>query len=118
MDPAEWEQRADQIAAELGESVSHIEDEFWPEPPGGSFRQFWPRVKELNEQVRTAPAIKLDDKLQLQHRLNELCHRARLDQKRLQDERDAAERELRDAMDLARENLSESTTVDQVKEAR
>src|SRR4051795_3938968 len=118
MDPLQWERLADQAALDLGSEISQLESMFWPDVPGGSFRSFWPKIKDLNERVRAAPAIKLDDKLRLQHQLNELCQRARMDGKRLQDERDAQERELRDALALARETLEDASSVEDIQEVR
>lgn len=118
MEPTEWEQQADRAAVELGAEVSALESAYWPDPPGKSFRSFWPQVKDLNERVRTAPAIKLDDKLRLQHHLNELCHRARVDGKRLRDEREARERELMDALTLAGETLEDARSIDEIQEVR
>src|SRR5690348_14428099 len=85
MSPEEWERRADKFAAAATAELTELENRFWPEPEHGSFRGFWPVVRSLNERVRIAPAIKLDDKLTLQHRINELCQRARRDQRQLED---------------------------------
>lgn len=118
MDAVEWQQLADRIAESLGNEVTLLESDFWPQPQNGSFRSFWPRVRELNERVRTAPAIKLDDKLALQHRLNELCQRARRDQKALQTEITARREEMVAGIALAVDSIREARTVDQLQEVR
>lgn len=118
MDALEWQQLADRVAGGLSQEIVALEQEFWPEPPGGSFRAFWTGIRDLNERVRTAPAIKLDDKLALQHRINELCQRARQAQRALQQRRDAEKQELLDAIALAAETLSEVVAVAAVQEVR
>jgi hypothetical protein len=118
MEPEEWERLADAFAAETGAELSRLEETFWPDPPDSSFRGFWGTIKALNERVRTAPAVKLDDKLALQRRINELCQRARQDQKRLAEERMERERELHDALTLSVESLSEAQTIPQIQEVR
>ncbi|HLJ67234.1 MAG TPA: hypothetical protein VKX16_07720 [Chloroflexota bacterium] len=73
----EWQIRADQIAADLGAEIDKLDSDFFGEnPPQGGFRSFWPRFRDLKERVRTAPAIKLDDKLNLERRLRSLGGRA------------------------------------------
>jgi len=118
MDPLEWQRLADQYAESMNNDVSLLERDFWPHPPGGSFRAFWPRVRELNERVRTAPAIKLDDKLALQRRLNDLSQRARQDQKGARRENASRKQALLEAVDLARESLAQADAVEQVQEIR
>jgi hypothetical protein len=72
----EWQIRADQIAAALREEVDALERDFFTEAADGNFRGFWPRHRTLKEKVRTAPAIKLEDKLALERRLRDLGGRA------------------------------------------
>lgn len=72
----EWQLRADQIAAALGEEIDTLERDFFSEPKDTTFRGFWPRFRDLKERVRTAPAIKLEDKLNLERRLRDLGSRA------------------------------------------
>lgn len=76
----QWQIQADQIASGLGTEVDALEAEFFP-PEGvpvadRSFRSFWPRFRDLKERVRTAPAIRLEDKLALERRLRGLGSRA------------------------------------------
>lgn len=111
-----WEQQADAAALALSEEVDRLEGR-WPEPTD-SFRAFWSSVKDLNERIRTAPAIKLDDKLRLQHRVNELCHRARTEQRQRVERQRALESKLAEGLDLAQETLAESTTLPAVQEVR
>lgn len=118
MEPEEWERLADAFAADVGAELQRLEEVYWPDPPGESFRAFWGSVKTINERLRTAPAVKLDDKLSLQRRVNELCQRARQDQKHLQEERAARQHELQDALSLAAEGVQAATTVDEMKEVR
>lgn len=117
MEEAElWEQQADAAATALGQEIDGIE-EGWPGPTE-NFRSFWSRVKDLNERIRTAPAIKLDDKLQLQHRVNELCHRARSEQRQRAERLREIETKLGEGLDLAQETLAEAVTIAVVQEVR
>lgn len=72
----EWQIRADQVAADLGRDVDALERDFFTEEAPTNFRAFWPRFRDLKERVRVAPAIKLDDKLNLERRLRNLGSRA------------------------------------------
>ena len=73
----EWQIRADQIAAELGGEIDKLEADFLASPEADiNFRAFWPRCRDLKERVRTAPAIKLEDKLSLERRLRPIGSRA------------------------------------------
>lgn len=72
----QWQIRADQIAAALGEEVEALRNDFFAEGSDPTFRAFWPRFRDLKERVRTAPAIKLEDKLDLERRLRDLGSRA------------------------------------------
>lgn len=118
MDPAEWEELADRVAAQLHKAISHLEEEVWPLPVDRFGQAFWPRVRELNERVWTAPAIKLDDKLALHRRLNELCQRARHHQKSLQQQAAQQRDELCDAIGLVRETLDGDLSIGEVQEMR
>lgn len=115
-EPEDWEKQADAVAAELGQEVDGLEAN-WP-GSGESFRPFWASVKDLNERIRTAPAIKLDDKLQLHHRVNELCHRARSEQREQIEQQQAVEARLSEGLDLAREALEDARTISGVQEVR
>jgi hypothetical protein len=72
----QWQIRADQIAASLGEDVDAVEKEYFSESEAPSYRGFWPRFRDLKERVRTAPAITLDAKLALERRLRDLGAKA------------------------------------------
>lgn len=72
----EWQQRADEVAAQLSSEVSELEAKYLAENGDPTFRSFWPRFRDLKERVRTAPAIKLDAKLDLERRLRTLGSRA------------------------------------------
>jgi uncharacterized protein involved in exopolysaccharide biosynthesis len=71
----QWQIRADEVAAELRQDVDGLDAEFFGESTG-NLRAFWPRYRELKERVRVAPAIKLDDKLELERRLRGLGSKA------------------------------------------
>jgi hypothetical protein len=74
----EWQVRADQVATTLGSEVNGLEEILSQagDNNSSSLRSFWSRFRQLKEKVRTAPAIKLDDKLALERRLRELGSRA------------------------------------------
>src|SRR5436305_15261209 len=72
----EWQIRADEVAARLRLEVDALDADFFGETPGGNLRNFWPRYRDLKERVRVAPAIKLDDKLDLERRLRGLGSKA------------------------------------------
>ena len=119
MDPLEWQRLADEAAVRLDEEIAELENSFWSsELPQRSFRAFWTRLRDLNDRVRTAPAIKLDDKLHLQHRLGELSQRARRDQKQLKESVAQRKQELLEDIRLARDSLSEASTVEDTQEVR
>lgn len=111
-----WEQQADAAAAALAAEVDGLEAA-WPGQME-SFRTFWTTVKDLNERIRTAPAIKLDDKLQLQHRVNELCHQARGEQRQRAEQLREVESKLLEGLGLAQENLAEADAIPAVQEVR
>src|SRR5947209_2586761 len=108
MDAVEWQRVAGQAAAALNAEIDALEARFWPVTPGTSFRDFWQRIDGLKERVRTAPAIMLDDKLALQHRLAELCKRARQDQKLAQQRAAADRHELLNRIGEAREEVGDA----------
>ncbi len=72
----QWQIRADQIATSLGEEVDALNTDFFGEAGDTSMRGFWPRLRDLKERVRTAPAIRLEAKLDLERRLRSLGSRA------------------------------------------
>lgn len=72
----EWQVRADKVASSLGEEIDGLEQALNQAGEGAGLRSFWSRFRQLKESVRTAPAIKLEDKLHLERRLRELGSRA------------------------------------------
>lgn len=72
----EWQIRADEVAESLRKDVDALSSEFFSDESDGNLRAFWPRFRELKERVRTAPAIKLEAKLDLEKRLRTLGSRA------------------------------------------
>jgi hypothetical protein len=73
----EWQQRADEVAAQLGRDTDELEREFLQQDAlETNLRAFWPRFRELKERVRVAPAIRLEDKLDLERRLRGIGSRA------------------------------------------
>lgn len=72
----EWQIRADQIAHDLGAEIDTLEQAFFSEETTTNFRAFWPRFRDLKERVRTAPAIRLEAKLDLERGLRSLGSRA------------------------------------------
>lgn len=73
----EWQVRADQIATDLGLEVEALTATFFgDEGQEFNYRGFWPKFKDLKERVRTAPAIRLEAKLDLERRLRTIGSRA------------------------------------------
>ncbi|GAC1323325.1 MAG: hypothetical protein NVS2B16_12990 [Chloroflexota bacterium] len=72
----QWQARADEVAAGLSQEVDELDRQFLTESTDPTFRAFWPRFRDLKERVRTAPAIKLDAKLDLERRLRAVGSRA------------------------------------------
>jgi hypothetical protein len=72
----EWQIRADQVASDLQAEVDALEKAYFSEGADPAFRGFWPRFRDLKERVRTAPAIRLEPKLDLERRLRGLGSRA------------------------------------------
>jgi hypothetical protein len=72
----QWQIRADQVAESLNNEVEALDRDFFSPEADGNLRSFWPRFRDLMEKVRTAPAIKLEAKLDLEKRLRNLGSRA------------------------------------------
>ncbi len=72
----QWQIRADQIAVSLGAEVDGLTTDFFGDAGDATMRGFWPRFRDLKERVRTAPAIRLEAKLDLERRLRSLGSRA------------------------------------------
>lgn len=118
MDPADWERQADEAAIILTNQISNLEERFKPSSPTQSYRSFWAQVRDIGQRIQTAPAIKSEDKISLQHRLNELCQRARR-QHRASQVQSAAERdELRDRLQLLAEGAGDAETIDEIQAIR
>lgn len=122
----QWQVRADEIAASLNQDVEALDADFFAPEAEGNLRAFWPRFRDLKEKVRTAPAIKLEAKLDLERRLRTLGSRAYKAQEatfaRSGARRDellagiAALREPADRLDSARELRDLRRELDQVRE--
>lgn len=115
-DAAAWEQQADAEAARLGAAIDGLQ-ETWP-GPNTTFRLFWLGMKDVSERIRTAPAIKLDDKLHLQYRVHELCLKARAEQKERRERLSVLETRAREVLDLAEETLNGNLRISTVQEVR
>ena len=72
----QWQIQADQVAAHLNQELKALEVDYFSESIDAGFRGFWPRFKELKERVRIAPAIRLEDKLDLERKLRSLGSKA------------------------------------------
>ncbi len=72
----EWQIRADQIAESLNADVRSLDAEYFSAESANNLRSFWPRFRDLKERVRTAPAIRLEAKLDLEKQLRGLGARA------------------------------------------
>ena len=72
----QWQVRADKIAVKLQLETTALETEFFGETSDSALHGFWPKFRDLKERVRTAPAIKLEAKLDLERRLRSLGSRA------------------------------------------
>ncbi len=73
----EWQIRADQIATALNSELDALEATFFTDGADDfNYRAFWPRFRDLKERVRTAPAIRLEPKLDLERRLRTIGSRA------------------------------------------
>ena len=118
MDPLEWQRLADLTARRLEDEIDRLEGEFWPLAENASLRTFWPQVQDLHERVRTAPAIKLDDKLSLQRHLNELCQRARQHRTSMQQRARDEKRELLCRVELVRSSIDEQETSVDLQQTR
>jgi hypothetical protein len=118
MQPEEWETLADSIAARISARISTLETDLRERAGSLSFKQFWSTVRALNDEIRHAPAIKLDDKLAAQRRINGLCASAKDLQRALRDEQDARVAEINDSLDLAAGSLSAASTLQQIQDVR
>lgn len=116
-DAAEWEAAATRAAIELGTQIDALASELAAGRPG-SYRAFWERLRALQEQVRHAPAIKLDDKLALHGRLRALEDRARQERREARQAAMTARAELLERLALIRELLAQATTTGEVQAAR
>ena len=112
-----WERAADEAADALAEQVQDLGERLSRASNAG-YRQFWDATRDLNDAIRTAPAIKLDDKLSLQHRVNAMCERARVAQREANAWAEAARQEMEEKLQLADESLRESSTVEDVQQVR
>jgi hypothetical protein len=118
MDPKEWQRLADEVAAEVGSALDAIESEFWPEPSDPSFRSFWPRIRALGDRLRTAPAIDIENKLQLLGRVRQITKRAREDQEVFFGEQRHRKQELLDRIEELRAQAIESSDPEDVRRLR
>jgi hypothetical protein len=118
VDPQEWQRLADQLAVEVREALDQLERDFWPEPSDPSFRSFWPRIRALSERVRTAPAIDIEDKLQLQARMRALSRRAREQQQTYFEAVRAQQQALLDQIEALRGQAAAATAPAQVQQVR
>lgn len=71
-----WQIQADEIAAGLSREVDALESDFFGDNADETFRAFWPRFRALKDKVRTAPAIRLEPKMELERRLRAAGARA------------------------------------------
>lgn len=73
----EWQMRADQIAADLGVEVDALAATYLADNGQDfNYRGFWPKFRDLKDRVRTAPAIRLEAKLDLERRLRTIGSQA------------------------------------------
>lgn len=115
---AEWERQADAFALEAHACIDQLERDFLAERVNSPYRRFWEQVRELNERVRVAPAIKLDDKQTLQRRINTLCQQVRQQQK-IQHERAAAwQADMLQVLGLAEAGLGGAESIGEIQEIR
>jgi hypothetical protein len=114
---AAWEAAANRAAAELAGEVEGLEATLQESRPR-SYRVFWENLRGLQERVRHAPAIKLDDKLALQSALRHLAERARQEQKEARQAAMAARSAMLERLELIREVVAQSTTTQDLQEAR
>ncbi len=118
MDAKEWQRLADEVAAEVNSELDRIESEFWPEPSDPSFRSFWPRIRTLSERIRTAPAIDIEVKLNLQARIRQITKRARHDQEVYFEEHRRVKQELLDRIQAATSRGVETASPAELRELR
>ena len=118
MEPKEWQRLADEVASEVGGALDAIEAEFWPEASDPSFRSFWPRIRELSERLRTAPAIDIQVKLSLLGRIRQMTKRARQDQEVFFTEQRHRKQELLDQFEEIVSKALGSNSPEEVRAAR
>jgi len=118
LEPLEWQRLAEETAVRLRADIEAFRAEYRPLPAGVSFSAFWLRARKLNEEMRTAPAIKLDDKLGLQSALNELCEYVVLEQQRVKEEVARSRQEISETLALARETIDQANRADEIQAAR
>jgi hypothetical protein len=107
----EWQIRADQIAVDLGAEIDKLEQDFFSSDAGEiNLRAFWPRFRDLKERVRTAPAIRLEDKLSLERRLRPLGAKAYKEQQAAVAQSSARKAELLTAIASLRSNAEAETS--------
>lgn len=118
MDASEWVREADAAAGRLQQELTALEDSVGNDERARIPGSFWPRLRDLQERVRTAPAIKLDDKLDLDGRLRRLANRVARTQREHRSRSVQRRASLEEALGLAEESLGEAATVDAVQEIR
>jgi len=116
--PEAWQRLASETAAELREATSQLERTLEELASGGSLRDFWEQTRELNARLRTAPAIMLDDKLELKQRLDLLCERARRQQKEHAEAAARLRHRLAEQLALARDSVEDARSVADIQEVR
>ncbi|GAC1403352.1 MAG: hypothetical protein NVSMB52_17350 [Chloroflexota bacterium] len=118
VDADAWEKQADKAASDFLIEIRALEDEVMLIRSMASYGPLWPRMADLSDRIRTAPAIKLDDKLAFRRQLNALRERVKRDQKALKTQMATCKAEISDSLDLVREALTEATTVREVQDLR
>jgi hypothetical protein len=116
-EPEAWEAAADETARALGLLIDDLAASLQAgsRAPG---RSFWEKLRELQDGVRTAPAIKLDDKLALQARLRGLSEQARRERKAARQAAAALKSALQDRIVLASEAVDVATSAQELHEIR
>lgn len=71
-----WQAQAAEVAAQLNADVRALDEEYLSSGDESTLRGFWPRFRDLKERVRVAPAIRLEDKLDLERKLRTMGSRA------------------------------------------
>lgn len=115
--PNEWETEADETARRLGEELTALVSRFGsPAPP--SYGGYWRQSQDLAARIRTAPAIKLEDKLRLQAELRQLGQHIRADQKAAQTRASRWRAELLESIALVTESVASDPTLEEVNQLR